>query len=314
MISYAQNFEDVMLRRCFRDKKQGFYIDVGAMDPVVDSVTKFFYDEGWTGINIEPNDFFYRKLLQERPRDINVSVALGEKDETRVFHVFEQYGLSTLDDTYRDRFLVEGFQELERKVPVTTLAAVCRDYVTSEIDFLKIDCEGWEQFVIAGADWKRFRPVVVVVEATEPLSTTPSWSDWEPMLLDNSYRHVYFDGLNRFYLRREYSELAAHFAIPPNVFDEFTIYRTESAKARIHELEHEHACLTKRLEEAMLSLRSVEAERDALRQALDEERQSSSSRISELEHKSLTLQENVKAARLWVGQLSQELAMLRTAH
>ena len=54
MVSYAQNHEDVLLRRVFPDEPNGFYIDVGANDPVRDSVTKHFYDRGWHGINIEP--------------------------------------------------------------------------------------------------------------------------------------------------------------------------------------------------------------------------------------------------------------------
>jgi len=52
MISYAQNFEDVMLNRVFRDRVDGFYVDFGAADPVNLSVTKWFYDLGWTRGNI----------------------------------------------------------------------------------------------------------------------------------------------------------------------------------------------------------------------------------------------------------------------
>ena len=52
------------------------------MDPVVDSVTKFFYDQGWCGINIEPNDFFFEKLRSQRERDINLNLALGDWKET----------------------------------------------------------------------------------------------------------------------------------------------------------------------------------------------------------------------------------------
>jgi len=39
MISYAQNFEDVILERFFKGQKTGFYVDIGAADPVKDSVT-----------------------------------------------------------------------------------------------------------------------------------------------------------------------------------------------------------------------------------------------------------------------------------
>ena len=41
-VSHAQNFEDVMLWRALGDVKQGFYVDVGAADPVDMSVTKAF--------------------------------------------------------------------------------------------------------------------------------------------------------------------------------------------------------------------------------------------------------------------------------
>jgi len=54
-VSYAQNYEDVMLWRALKHIENGFYIDVGAAWPSEHSVTKLFYDEGWRGINIEPN-------------------------------------------------------------------------------------------------------------------------------------------------------------------------------------------------------------------------------------------------------------------
>jgi hypothetical protein len=56
-VSYAQNFEDVMLWRALRSLESGFYIDVGANDPTIDSVTKAFYASRWHGINIEPMAF-----------------------------------------------------------------------------------------------------------------------------------------------------------------------------------------------------------------------------------------------------------------
>ncbi len=67
MISYAQNQEDVLLNRVFQGLSDGFYIDVGANDPVVDSVTKLFYDRGWTGINVEPDENCWRRLERSAP-------------------------------------------------------------------------------------------------------------------------------------------------------------------------------------------------------------------------------------------------------
>ena len=66
-ISYAQNLEDVMLYRILKRVEAGFYIDVGAQHPVLDSVNKAFYDRGWRGINIEPNSEDFSLLQKERP-------------------------------------------------------------------------------------------------------------------------------------------------------------------------------------------------------------------------------------------------------
>ena len=78
MRSYSQNFEDVMLRRALQDIRCGFYIDVGAFDPLMDSVTNWFYGEGWSGINIEPNPEMLATLQVARTRDVNLGCAIGQ--------------------------------------------------------------------------------------------------------------------------------------------------------------------------------------------------------------------------------------------
>ena len=68
-VSYAQNCEDVLLHRAFGKQETGFYVDVGASDPVDGSTTKAFYDRGWSGIDVEPGAVF-AELVAARPRDI----------------------------------------------------------------------------------------------------------------------------------------------------------------------------------------------------------------------------------------------------
>ena len=82
---YAQNKEDLLIKSFFPDVKKGFYIDVGANDPVVDSVTKLFYDEGWSGINIEPIKKHIIDLDRLRPRDINLNLGLSDKTDGLTF-------------------------------------------------------------------------------------------------------------------------------------------------------------------------------------------------------------------------------------
>ena len=76
-ISYAQNLEDVILYRTLKNVECGFYIDVGAQHPVIDSVTNAFYECGWHGINVEPNPEYFQLLQKNRSKDINLNMAVG---------------------------------------------------------------------------------------------------------------------------------------------------------------------------------------------------------------------------------------------
>src|SRR4051794_14893877 len=95
-ISYAQNFEDVILKRAFKGQDKGFYIDVGAADPMIHSVTKHFYDSGWNGINIEPGSVFFQQLEEARGRDINLNIGLSNTlGEATLYEAPASLGLST---------------------------------------------------------------------------------------------------------------------------------------------------------------------------------------------------------------------------
>ena len=95
-ISYAQNFEDVMLWRALQHVEKGFYIDVGANDPTRDSVSRAFYELGWHGINIEPIDEWFSKLHTHRPRDVNLNVAASAEPGELVIYCVPGTGLSTV--------------------------------------------------------------------------------------------------------------------------------------------------------------------------------------------------------------------------
>ena len=86
-IMYSQDFEDWILYCAMMDIENGFYVDVGANDPCVLSVTKTFYDIGWSGINIEPLKEEYDKLCSDRPRDINLNIGAGAENGSLEFFI-----------------------------------------------------------------------------------------------------------------------------------------------------------------------------------------------------------------------------------
>lgn len=226
MISYANNREDVLLRRLFPSMTNGFYIDIGAGHPEAFSLTKHFYDEGWCGINVEPNKKLYHELCEARPRDVTLNVAVGKTVGKVTFYECEdEYsGYSTCSPEQAALHRAEGIEIEEREVEVTTLTAICEAHVTGEIAILSVDVEGLEADVLEGGDFRRWRPRVVVVEATRPNTDIPTHGQWEKLLLESDYQFAYFDGLNRFYLRSEDSGLKKHFDVPINVLERWAPY------------------------------------------------------------------------------------------
>jgi FkbM family methyltransferase len=225
MVSHAQNFEDVMLARALGNIKDGFYVDVGAWNPNIETVTRHFYERGWRGINVEPVPAYYAMLKTSRPRDINLCVAAGKENGRTAFTVIHSTGMSTLDASIATKQERHGFPHDEVEVEVRTLNAIFEQYAPADVHFLKVDCEGTEADVVNAFDLHRYRPWVLLVEAVDPSARVETHADWESHVLEAGYRFVYFDGLNRFYLAPEHEELAQHFRLPPNVFDDFTVAR-----------------------------------------------------------------------------------------
>ena len=197
-ISYAQNYEDVMLFRALRDIEDGFYVDVGANSPDEHSVTRAFYERGWRGINIEPVMEFHQQLLAARPRDINLPVAISDRTGFIDFHDVTGTGLSTISPKIAEDHRAAGYKVVKRNVVVDTLDEVFRKYVSGNVHFLKIDVEGAEDAVLRGVSLVDVRPWIIVVEATAVFSEVQTHASWDHLLTDRGYSFVYFDGLNRF--------------------------------------------------------------------------------------------------------------------
>jgi FkbM family methyltransferase len=275
-ISYAQNSEDVLLWRALGHVKQGYYIDVGANDPVEHSVTKAFYDAGWSGISIEPLPSYQQAFLEQRQRDVNLAVAAGAaQGELTLYDVPSVRGWASPERAVAEAHQAEGYELAELKVPVRTLSSVCAEYVKGEIHFLKIDVEGFESEVLRGMDFARWRPWVLVIEATLPNSHVTNHETWEHMVLDQGYRFAWFDGLNRYYVAQEHPELVAAFGVQPNVFDEFISYHLDKAWTATKDVtralrdSESHAALARiEMHDAMQRAQYFEDEASALRDAL----------------------------------------------
>ncbi|MFC4525291.1 FkbM family methyltransferase [Dyella halodurans] len=299
LVSYAQNFEDVILYRALKAVSGGCYIDVGAQSPEVDSVSRLFHGLGWRGVHVEPVLTYANQLEEARPDDLIIRAALGDERGSLVFYEIPSTGLSTTDQAIANRHKAEGFEVIETQTQVLLLDDVFAQSGFQDIHWLKIDVEGFEEHVIRG--WRgETRPWVVVVESTLPLSQVQSHHQWEPLLLAKGYRFAYFDGLNRFYVAEPHEELLSAFGPGPNVFDDFSL-SGEASQPFVSLLNHQIEALRKEQCAQTLAqaaeVREHEEAAQALRQAMEREVR---------EH-----EENAQALRHEMERIEAEFAVFR---
>lgn len=142
-VSYAQNFEDLVLWRLFQGLSSGVYVDVGAAGPVVDSVTKAFYDAGWSGLHVEPAAHYASLLEEARPRDTVARMCAGSESRDAIFHLIEGTGLSTMSDDSMGRLIGTDYEIADVVMPVERLDRIMSDAGLSgrDINFLKVDVD-----------------------------------------------------------------------------------------------------------------------------------------------------------------------------
>lgn len=232
VISYSQNQEDVVLFRLVELVPEGIYVDVGAAHPVLDNVTYALYKAGWHGINIEPMKREADLLREIRPRDITCETAAGDTVGRVTLYAapLENRGATTADTDLVAKYSSAGQSFEAFEVDVVRLDQILEENNIEIVHILKIDVEGAEKAVLKGASLSKYRPWVLVVEATRPNSTEDVSSEWENLVLEAGYSQTLFDGLNKFYVRDDMPEIAKLISVPANVFDRWATFELDALR------------------------------------------------------------------------------------
>ena len=241
VISYSQNQEDVVLFRLAELVPEGIYVDVGAAHPVLDNVTYALYKAGWHGINIEPMKREADLLREFRPRDITCETAAGDTVGRVTLYAapLENRGATTADTDLVAKYSSAGQSFEAFEVDVVRLDQILEENNIEIVHILKIDVEGAEKAVLKGASLSKYRPWVLVVEATRPNSTEDVSSEWENLVLEAGYSQTLFDGLNKFYVRNDMPEIAKAMSIPANVFDRWAPFEVDALRLEIDALQQQ---------------------------------------------------------------------------
>lgn len=251
-LSYAQCLEDFHLDQVLGERKNGFYIDVGAGHPVADNVSFHFYLKGWRGLVVEPQQDLAELYRGLRPRDTVIDYLVGKDEGLMPFHRVDRlHGFSTIVEANAIGAREFGAGYATEQKRIRPLSAVLREHKETRIDFLKIDVEGAEADVLNGMDWAAHRPSVLCIEAILPGSGKDAWHAWEPILLANDYLFAFFDGLNRFYVPKAEASLVSRFPTSPTPWDTVPHYY-ELGQAHKRE-DHPDRALAERLIKGFLA-------------------------------------------------------------
>ena len=231
-VSYAQNFEDVVLWRALQHVPRGRYLDVGAQDPEMDSVSLAFYKAGWRGIHVDPIPTNAERLRRARPDETVIEAAVT--DAVGPVPFFELGGLSSGREEIAEHHRRAGHDPRPLWVPTVRLDHLL-ELADGDIQWMKIDVEGMETDVLRSWGESAKRPWVVVIESTFPTTQEPTEHLWIDLVRERGYDEVLFDGLSRFFVHESHREICGQLNRSANVFDEFQITTGHFSAAMVRE-------------------------------------------------------------------------------
>jgi FkbM family methyltransferase len=165
--------DQLLYETYFQDQRNGFFMECGAFDGISES-SCFFFEEsmGWTGVNIEAVPFVYNKLVQNRPKSININAGLSSRSGIASFkHAIHPdhgawFGNGSLEHSEAHSIDLnnQGCHFITFPIPLITFRDVIRDLEIDHLDLFVLDVEGHELDVIEGMKGSKVLPRVFCIE------------------------------------------------------------------------------------------------------------------------------------------------------
>jgi len=163
--TYSLFQEDLFIKKYFKNRSKGFFIDVGCYHPLDGNNTQLLYKKGWNGINFDINHYSIKLFEFFRKRDINIHSGISnKKTKLTMYYRKEINMLNTLDKKIAKIHFRNGFKK--KNIQVNTLNFFISKYFKKieKIDFLNIDVEGVELNVLKSLNFKQYKPQLICIE------------------------------------------------------------------------------------------------------------------------------------------------------
>jgi len=205
--SYSFNGVDLILDYVFKNKKIGFYLDIGAQHPIANNNTYLLFKRGWSGINIDLDKKNIDLFKIARPKDYNINCALSDKiEETDLFFYHDGSPINTLNKD------ISNYQSAKikevKKIKTNTLNNILKNLkIENQIDYFNLDVEGHEEKVLSGFDIDIFKPLVVSVEFLDLKMRKLEYKNNDIQNVLNSNIYKYFINKNYYFVNWLHGDL-----------------------------------------------------------------------------------------------------------
>ena len=201
--TFSQSKEDLDIRKWF-EGETGFYVDVGAGDPILGSNSYFFYRNGWRGYVIDPLKLNASTLKLFRKHDQVFQNAIGLPGNLKLW-IFEPSQYTTSSELVARDLITLKTVKFKKVLDLKSrkLSGFDLQANPSEPCFLSIDVEGAELDVLKTNDWKRFKPRLICIESW-PGEANINKNKIEKLLEDQGYIKRSTTGLSTIYIAKSY--------------------------------------------------------------------------------------------------------------
>ena len=162
--SYSFGTVDLLINYFFKNKYNGFYVDVGCQNPISNNNTYLLHkNKNWKGINIDLDPENIKLFNISRPNDININEALSSSvKEMDLYFYHKKSAINTISKEIADRQNAK-VKEI-KKISTTTLDLILEKNNVQKINYLSIDVEGHEFEVLSGFSIQKYNPDIVSIE------------------------------------------------------------------------------------------------------------------------------------------------------
>ena len=163
--SYSLLGEDVAIKKLLKNKKKGYYVDVGAYHPLEGSNTHLLFKDGWSGVNIDVSPLSIELFKMLRPNDSNINKDISrKKSQINLYFKKKINILNKLNKFQEKKNFPNGYSQ--KKIITSTLNSIIQNskFKNKKIDFLNIDIEGGELEAIKSLNFKLFKPKFICIE------------------------------------------------------------------------------------------------------------------------------------------------------